>query len=86
MPDSNYTILENIKSGIGEWNSVFGGGMSNNLIIGYTKQDESRGQLGTLFPFVDILDGTATRYTSFGSSRSRRTTCSATTRSRRRTA
>jgi hypothetical protein len=63
---SNYTILENIHSGIAEWNSVIGGGMSNNLIAGYTKQDESRGQLGTLFPFVDILSG-GNAYTSFGS-------------------
>src|SRR4029077_18494579 len=63
---SNYQILENIRSGIAEWNSVIGGGMSNNLIMGYTKQDESRGQLGTLFPFVDILSG-GNAYTSFGS-------------------
>ena len=39
--------------------------MSNNLIVGYTKQDESRGQLGKLFPFVDILEG-GNAYTSFG--------------------
>jgi len=41
--------------------------MSNDLIVGYTHQDESRGQLTTLFPFVDILDGSNTAYTSFGS-------------------
>jgi hypothetical protein len=64
---SNYTILENIKSGIGEWNSTYGSSMSNNLIVGYTKQDESRGDVGTLFPFVDILDGAGSAYTSFGS-------------------
>ena len=64
---SNYTQTENIKSGIGEWNSTYGSSMSNNLIVGYTKQDESRGALGDLFPFVDILDGAGTAYTSFGS-------------------
>jgi hypothetical protein len=64
--NSNYTILENIKSGIGEWNSVFHGSMSNNLIIGYTTNDESRGDTGPLFPFVDILDGSGTAYTSIG--------------------
>jgi outer membrane receptor protein involved in Fe transport len=64
--NSNYTILENIKSGIAEWNSVFGSSMSNNFIAGYTTQDESRGQLDTLFPFVDILEG-GNAYTSFGS-------------------
>jgi len=63
---SNYSILENIKSGIGEWNSVIGGHLSNSLIVGYTKQDESRGAAGTLFPFVDILDGSNTTYTSIG--------------------
>ncbi len=31
--------------------------MSNNLIVGYTSNDESRGDIGKLFPFVDILDG-----------------------------
>jgi hypothetical protein len=64
---SNYTILENIRASIGEWNSVIGGSMSNNFIVGYTKQDESRGDVGTLFPFVDILDGSGVAYTSFGS-------------------
>jgi hypothetical protein len=63
---TNYTILENIKSGVGEWNATVGGSMANSLIIGYTSQDESRGALDTLFPLVDILDN-ATTYTSFGS-------------------
>lgn len=62
---SNYQILENIRSGIGELNSVFGSSMSNNLIVGYTKQDESRGYVGDFFPMVDILKDGAT-YTSFG--------------------
>ena len=30
--NSNYQILENIRSGIGEWNSIVGSTMSNNLI------------------------------------------------------
>jgi hypothetical protein len=62
---STYSLLENIKSGVGEWNAVIGSSMSNNLIVGFTSNDESRGDVGQLFPFVDILqDGTA--YTSFG--------------------
>src|SRR5439155_25979622 len=65
--NSNYSILENIRSGIGEWNSVIGNSLSNSLLAGYTHQDESRGALDKLFPFVDILDGTNTTYTSFGS-------------------
>ncbi|MDQ4120103.1 MAG: carboxypeptidase regulatory-like domain-containing protein [Acidobacteriota bacterium] len=63
--NSNYQILENIRSIVGEWNSAIGNEASNNLIIGYTKQDESRTSRGTFFPFVDILEGGST-YTSFG--------------------
>src|SRR3954463_8231696 len=63
--NSNYAILENLKSGIGEWNSVFGN-MTNNLLVGYTKQDESRADI-QLFPFVVISDGSGSPYTSFGS-------------------
>jgi hypothetical protein len=62
---SNYQILEDIRSGIGEWSSILGSTMSNSLSIGYTKQDESRGSIG-LFPFVDIWEG-GQSYTSFGS-------------------
>jgi len=64
--NSNYQILEDIKSGIGEWNSIIGTSMSNSLIVGYTYQDESRASRGSFFPFVDIYEqGQA--YTSFGS-------------------
>ncbi len=42
--------------------------MSNSIIAGYTKQDESRGDIGKLFPFVDILDAPGgIAYTSVGS-------------------
>lgn len=70
--NSNYKILENIRSSVGEWTTVPNAGMSNSLIVGYTKQDESRPQLTKLFPLVDIHDGTAgtlsgnTALTSFG--------------------
>jgi hypothetical protein len=64
---SNYQILENIKSGIGEWNAVIGSAMANSLIIGYTSQDESRSTRDApFFPFIDILDGNNTTYTSLG--------------------
>jgi outer membrane receptor protein involved in Fe transport len=62
---SNYAILENIKSGVGEWNSIISSNMANALIVGYTTNDESRPQSGNLFPFVDILKD-STVYTSFG--------------------
>jgi len=63
--NSNYIILENIRSIVGEWNALIGSNMSNNLIVGYTHQDESRDSRGELFPFVDIVEGGST-YTSFG--------------------
>lgn len=63
--NSNYIIMENINSVIAEWNSVIGANMSNNLIAGYTYNDESRDSKGSFFPFVDILSGGSV-YTSFG--------------------
>jgi Carboxypeptidase regulatory-like domain len=63
--NSNYTINENNKSLVGEWNSQIGSRVSNNMIVGYTKSDESRGIPGGLFPIVDILQA-GTTYTSFG--------------------
>jgi hypothetical protein len=63
--NSNYKILENIRSIVGEWNSLIGGNKANNLIIGYSSHDESRASRGTFFPMVDILDA-GTVYTTFG--------------------
>ncbi|CAN5853408.1 carboxypeptidase regulatory-like domain-containing protein [soil metagenome] len=63
--NSNYMILENIRSFIGELNSVLGPRTSNQLIAGYTTQDESRDSPGRVFPFVDILESGSV-YTSFG--------------------
>jgi len=65
---SNYKILENIRSIVGEWSSILANNMSNNFIIGYTNNDESRGDIGKLFPLVDIRSAAgAAVYTSFGS-------------------
>jgi hypothetical protein len=63
--NSNYKILENIRSIVGEWNSIIGSNSSNTLIVGYTKQDESRASRGTFFPMVDILQSGSV-YTTFG--------------------
>jgi hypothetical protein len=63
--NSNYQILENIRSTVGEWNALIGGNYSNNLIIGYSEHDESRASKGDFFPMVDILSG-STVYTTFG--------------------
>lgn len=63
--NSNYLINENIRSIVGELNSRLSDRVTNNLIVGYTYQDESRGSRGDFFPMVDILKDGAT-YTSFG--------------------
>ncbi len=63
--NSNYKILENIRSVVGEWNTTVGDNMANNLIVGYTSNDESRDAPGELFPLVDIKKDGLT-YTTFG--------------------
>ena len=63
--NSNYAINENIRSLVGEVNSQFGSNVSNNMIVGYTKNDESREGRGSFFPLVDILQNGKT-YLSFG--------------------
>jgi carboxypeptidase family protein len=65
---SNYAILENIRTVAGEWNSILGTSMANSFLATYSHHDESRGDVGTLFPFVDILNAPGgSVYTSFGS-------------------
>jgi Carboxypeptidase regulatory-like domain len=64
--NSNYAILENLRSVVGEWNSSFSGRMSNSLIAGYNSSDESRkNNSPPFFPLVEILQG-GTNYTTFG--------------------
>jgi hypothetical protein len=64
--NSNYQIMENIRSLVGEWNAIVGDNMANNLIIGYSSHDESRSvRGGDFFPMVDILQDGST-YTTFG--------------------
>jgi hypothetical protein len=63
--NSNYQVIENIRSLVGEWSSVLGTNRANNLIIGYTYQDESRASRGELFPMIDILEQGSV-YTTFG--------------------
>jgi outer membrane receptor protein involved in Fe transport len=63
--NSTYQLLENIRSGIGEWNSVIGKSSANQFQTGYTTQDESRATRGSVFPLVDVYEG-GTSYASFG--------------------
>ena len=63
--NSGYLQLESIKSIAGELNSRLANNVSNNLIVGYTKNNEDRGRKGALYPTVDILSGGST-YMAFG--------------------
>ena len=63
--NSNYGMQENIESTVAEWNSTIAGGMANSLIVGYTRQNESRKPKGQFFPLVDVEEAGLT-YTSFG--------------------
>ncbi len=63
--NSNYGIKENIRSIVGEWNSILSDNLANNLLVGYSYHDESRSSRGRMFPFVDILEAGSV-YTSFG--------------------
>src|SRR5437773_6300032 len=56
--NSNYAILENIRSIVGASNSSLGKNMSNNVIVGYNTSDESRKNIKPpWFPEVEILEG-----------------------------
>jgi len=62
---SNYSQLEKIQSGIGEWNAVLGNSMANNIIVGYTTNNENR-LTPKLFPIIDIRAADGNPYTSIG--------------------
>jgi hypothetical protein len=63
--NSNYSILENNRSVIGEWTSTIGNNSANSFIAGYNKSDESRGYRGEIFPMIDILEAGSV-YTTLG--------------------
>lgn len=63
--NSNYIQTESIQSIIGEVNSIFSNKVSNNLIVGFTYQNEDRASRGDFFPLVEIQNN-GTNYISFG--------------------
>lgn len=62
--NSNYIQTENINSIIGELNSSFGTKLSNNLIVGYTHQNEDRASIGQFFPLIEIQNAGSTYITA----------------------
>lgn len=62
---ANYIINNNFNSFVAELNSVVGKN-SNNLIIGWTGFRDFRDSPGSVFPYVDIENGSNQNVTSFG--------------------
>ena len=63
--NSGYIIMDNTRSAVLELNSKFSNTLHNSLIVGYDKQIEDRAYRSSLFPTIDILNGTTT-YASVG--------------------
>ena len=66
--NSGYIIMDNTRSAVLELNSKFSNTLHNNLIVGYDKQIEDRDYMSSMFPTIDIADGTTARvnYISVG--------------------
>ncbi len=67
--NNNYEINNDIYSIIGQLNTRISNKVSNEFIFGWTANRDYRKVKGSLFPIVDILDGTGSdrNYISFGS-------------------
>jgi hypothetical protein len=65
--NSNYIQFEKVNSVIAELNSTLSSKFSNNLILGFTSQNEDRGSRGAVFPLIEIQDGKNNTYISTGS-------------------
>ena len=63
--NSGYIIMDNTRSYVVELNSKLSNTLHNSLIVGYDKQIEDRAYRSSLFPTIDILNGTTT-YASVG--------------------
>lgn len=63
--NSNYIQTESIQSVVAELNSNFSSKLTNNLIVGYTYQNEDRDSRGDFFPLVEIANA-GQQYITFG--------------------
>ena len=63
--NSGYIIMDNTRSAVLELNSKLSNTLHNSLIVGYDKQIEDRAYRSSMFPTIDILNGTTT-YASVG--------------------
>jgi outer membrane receptor for ferrienterochelin and colicin len=58
--NSQYRSAGVLQSFTAELNSKFSEQISNNLLVTYTKYDQPRETDGSIFPFIDIMDGATT--------------------------
>jgi hypothetical protein len=58
--NSNYGFLNVVNSLSAELKSTFGNHYSNQLLATYTHIEDTRNSGSSIFPFIDIMDGTAT--------------------------
>lgn len=56
--NSNYSFLNTTKSGTLELNSKFNNKLSNQVLLAFTKNKSTRDYKGSIFPTIDIYDGT----------------------------
>ena len=59
--NSGYVIMDNTRSAVLELNSKLSNTLHNNLLVGYDKQIEDRAYMSSMFPTIDIADGTSAR-------------------------
>lgn len=69
--NANYSFKNTVSSVAAELNSRINNKLSNQLIVTYSRIQDTRSTPGSLFPFVDIGDGTSdaisfSNYMSFG--------------------
>lgn len=64
--NSNYQFHDVTRSGTAELNSTFGGKMSNQLLVAFTKNQTTRAFDGPVFPSIDIFNGAGQNVISVG--------------------
>ncbi len=64
--NSNYVIHNDVYSFILELNSIFSNRISNSFSAGYTANRDYRESPSSIFPLIDILDGSRLQYITLG--------------------
>ncbi|HEY1024558.1 MAG TPA: TonB-dependent receptor, partial [Sphingobacteriaceae bacterium] len=64
--NSNYQFHDVTRSGTAELNSTFGGKISNQFLVAFTKNQTTRAFDGPVFPTIDIFNGAGQNVISVG--------------------